>query len=340
VLVVLALRTAHADAGDLVLERYPVCEASSAIAIPCAHDEARGCAWIADNEQDAHLFAYALEEDGRLAPAAGWRVPLGEARVADVEALAGDGGDVLAFGSHGRGRDCRRRPRRAAVARLRLDGSHAELAASGESWPEALARCATSLIALSPDDPARGLRDAVCAAIDAAERAADRAAAGTGTCRGDAFDVEGAVAVPEADGPSRVWLGLRAPLVEERAVLLRLVPGIVHDGTLAFDGVATIGLGGRGIRELAFADGYVWGIAGDVTDGERPSRLWRIPASELRSGAVIAAAETVAEGLPPGAEGLLVQGARRRAVVVVDGRTDEKRERCAVDAAQLVVTLP
>ncbi|MEW6270709.1 MAG: DUF3616 domain-containing protein [Thermodesulfobacteriota bacterium] len=339
-LVVVSARAATSAPREDVLERYPVCEASAALEVPCAGDARGACVWVADDEQDAELFAYDVEEGGRLVPREAWRIALRGARVDDVEALARDGEDVLVLGSHGRDSTCRPRPGRAAVARVAVDDSAVSPLASGARWQERLARCEGELIEPSSDAAGGELRRAVCAAISAAERAADEAASGGRPCPGDAFNVEGAAAVPGNGGP-RVWLGLRGPLVgDDRAILLRLVPGIVREGNVAFDGVAAVDLGGRGIRELSFADGFVWGIAGSVEDGARPSRLWRMPASLLRDGAVVAEVETLSDALPPTAEALVVQPGKRRAIVLVDGDTSKRKTRCAEPARQMVVPLP
>ena len=76
------------------------------------------------------------------------------------------------------------------------------------------------------------------------------------------MNVEGAVAVPDASGKPRIWLGLRAPLVGKRAVLLRVAPLGATKQRLTFDDIATIDLGGQGIRELTSSEGWIWGIAG------------------------------------------------------------------------------
>ncbi len=325
-------------AGLTVLERYPVCEVSAALPVPCL-DGDRRCVWVGDNEHDKSLFEYAVAADGRLAPSGHWKISLGKAKVGDVEALAADGRDVLVFGSHSRDSRCGRQPERATVARVEREPLRATLLASGAGWTDALARCEGGLIEIAADDPAAALRRDVCAAIADAEAAADAGSAG-GVCRGDAFNVEGAVTVPGVDGTPRVWLGLRGPLAGGRAVLLRLVPGLVRGGTLTFDGVALVDLGGRGVRELTLADGSLWGIAGSVADSEQPSRLWRMPASALASGATITAVEWLHDALPPTSEGLVVEAAARRVVVLADGDTDKKKKRCAEPARQLVLPLP
>ena len=44
--------------------------------------------------------------------------------------------------------------------------------------------------------------------------------------------------------------------------------------------------------------------------------------------------------LPPSAEGLLIQSAAKRAIVLVDGDKGEVKGHCATAAQQLTVTLP
>ncbi|HEY8515739.1 MAG TPA: DUF3616 domain-containing protein [Candidatus Binatia bacterium] len=320
-----------------MLERYPVCEASAALLVPCGEEGT--CVWVADNEHDRDLFAYDVEKDGTLVPRVPWQISLGKARVDDIEALARDGDGVLAFGSHGRDSKCRLREERAGVARVRLRDLATELLTSGKHWRRRLEHCDGELIVHTTDPARRAQRSAVCDAIVAADRASEKVAGSEDECPGDAFNIEGAAAVPGENGTSRIWIGLRAPLVERRAVLLRLVPEIVRDGNIAFDAVATVDLGGRGIRELSYADGFVWGIAGSVEDSDRPSVLWRMPAALLRDGATILRVQTATETLPPTAEGLVIQPEARRAIVLADGDTDKKKKRCVVPARQLVVPL-
>ena len=78
--------------------------------------------------------------------------------------------------------------------------------------PDATVETCLSALFVSPP-PA--LAREVCAALLQAERQASPA-------RCETFNIEGAVGVPNESGADRLWLGLRSPLVEGHAVLLRL----------------------------------------------------------------------------------------------------------------------
>jgi hypothetical protein len=105
------------------------------------------------------------------------------------------------------------------------------------------------------------------------------------------MNVEGAVTVPDVSGKPRIWLGLRAPLVDKRAVLLRVASLGENSQPLTFDDIATIDLGGKGIRELASSEGWIWGMAGCVPDCTEPSHLWRVKTEALKTGAAITGVE-------------------------------------------------
>jgi hypothetical protein len=328
------------------LDRFPVCEASAAIEVPCVDDPQASCIWVGDNEQEDKIFEYAADANGKLTPTQHFEIKLGNAEVGDIEALVQDEQGLLVIGSHSRKNDCTQDTKhdRVAVARVLRDPLRAELVASGQGWEDRLTGCDSTWIKLADTQPgsvAAPLRSAFCAVIAAAEKAADAVAGDKSQCAGDVMNVEGAVAVPDASGKPRIWLGLRAPLVGNRAVLLRVAPLGATKQRLTFDDIATIDLSGKGIRDLTISAGWIWGIAGCVPDCSEPSHLWRVKADALKSGAAITGVEFVQGGeLPPSAEGLVIQSAAKRAIVLVDGDKGEVKGHCATAAQQLTVTLP
>jgi Protein of unknown function (DUF3616) len=328
------------------LDRYPVCEASAAIEVPCVDDPKASCIWVGDNEQEDNVFEYAVDANGKLTPTKHFEIKLGNAEVGDIEALVQDEQGLLVIGSHSRKSDCTKDSKhdRVAVARVLRDPLRAELVASGQGWEDRLTGCDSTWLKLEDAQPGSVtglLRRDFCAAIAAAEKAADAVAGDKSQCAGEVMNVEGAVAVPDASGKPRIWLGLRAPLVGNRAVLLRVAPLGATKQHLTFDDIATIDLGGQGIRELTISEGWIWGIAGCVPDCSEPSHLWRVKVDALKSGAAITGVEFVQGGeLPPSAEGLLIQSAAKRAIVLVDGDKGEVKGHCATAAQQLTVTLP
>ena len=71
----------------LDLERYPVCEASAAVVVPCFDDPKASCIWVGDNEQEDNIFEYAADAHGKLTPTQHFAITLGNAKVGDIEAL-------------------------------------------------------------------------------------------------------------------------------------------------------------------------------------------------------------------------------------------------------------
>jgi hypothetical protein len=322
-----------------------VCEASAAIEVSCVDDPRASCIWVGDNEQEDKVFEYAADTNGKLTPTQHFEIKLGNAEVGDIEALVQDEKGLLVIGSHSRKSDCMKDTKhdRVAVARVLRDPLRAELVASGQGWEDRITGCDSTWIKLEDAPPGSltgPLRSDFCAAIAAAEKAADAVAGDKSQCAGEVMNVEGAVAVPDASGKPRIWLGLRAPLVGKRAVLLRVAPLSATKQRLTFDDIATIDLGGKGIRELTISEGWIWGIAGCIPDCNDPSRLWRVKADALKGGATITGVEFVNDNLPPGAEGLVIQSAARRALVLVDGDKGKVKGHCATAAQQFTVKLP
>lgn len=315
------------------LGKPPVCEPSAAIAVPCTDDAGATCVWVADNERDEELFQYRVGTGGTLEPAPNFVLEPKGFDVGDVEALAAAKDGVLAFGSHSRKSDCTDDHGRAALALVSRDGAKAEGLSGKKGFEERFVDCAKWL-ALEPGAKPEevALRDRFCTIVRAEERIANVFEGDKKGCPGSAFNIEGAVSV-EQGGRLRTWVGLRAPLVDGSAVLLRVAdpPAPKKKRRMHFDGIATIALGERGIRELSLAGDVIWGIAGCVPDCKTKSRLWRLSAAKLASGAKIAAADAgVVEfvELPPSAEGLVVQAAEKRAIVLIDGDKGEDEASC------------
>jgi len=316
------------------LDKPPVCEPSAGIAVPCTDDTSKTCVWVGDNEDDEEIFQYRIGASGLLEPATEFELEPKGLDVGDIEALAAaSGGGVLVFGSHSRKSDCTDDHGRAALALVTADGKKADALAGKKGFEDRFVDCAKWLsldAAAKPDEIA--LRDRFCTIVRAEERIANVYEGDKKGCPGSTFNIEGAVSL-EQGGRLRTWIGLRAPLVDGNAVLLRVAdpPATKKKRRMHFDGIATIALGERGIRELSLAGSTLWGIAGCVPDCTTPSRLWRIDAAKLASGARIAATDaglfTDLE-LPPSAEGLVVQAAEKRAIVLIDGDKGENDSSC------------
>lgn len=302
---------------------YPVCEASAAAVVSCPGSD-KPCLLVGDNEVNDRLFLYDIDDEGNgvhlkdrrevyltsLPSAAGG----GALELSDIEAIAGlPPGEVILYGSHSRNKRCEPKGKRRIFAHGLLNAN--DLGEGSNKPVKSKKHSCKRLFGDAPDP----VTQTVCEAIARGEENAEQAAGLQGrseqeqTCEADpAFNLEGAVAVPEANGPPRVWIGLRAPLVDDRAVLLRQKK---KRKAFAFDAVAFVDLGGRGIRELTFADGRIWGIGGPAADSDAPHVLWHVDASALDHGAQIE--PTLAGELPNFAEGLAIWG--QHAFVLMDG---------------------
>ena len=331
--------------ADKILEKFPVCEASAALALPCPAG-GDGCLLVGDNEQNEALFAYRISQ-GSLKPAAGFETSLGGSKVSDIEALASLGNkDILIMGSHSRNTRCepKENRRRFLVARYE----------AGRLVPKSPAPIQTERIRcqqLFGDIVRSQVLRPICDAIDAAEEQADAIVArlesakeserteaeaqGKAVCNAvGAFNIEGTVGIPRPNG-SEIWVGLRSPLVDagatrRYAALLRLT-GIDR---LSFDAGVLLDLGGRGIRELTTAGGWLWGIAGPMEDRNEDFHLWRFPLPQLQPGSTLK--PEFVRMLPPSSEGLAFQGSD--AYVIIDGDLGDGAGRCATPAKYIRLT--
>jgi uncharacterized protein DUF3616 len=331
-----------------------LCEASAALRAGCTGTPAT-CILVADNEDKKSLFEYRIDGDGLLKKASTWVRAIGDTAVKDAEALAVSSGEIIVVGSHSRKKSCKRDDERLRIVGLARPpiGPHGApprtriIETDAASWRDKLLQCDSRLIVLSGNDDthdARALRDEACKAITETESAAgeDEQTSEEGMARcANTFNIEAAIAVPD-DGPQRLWVGLRAPLSGGRAILLRVAPPTAT-GDLTFDGVATVDLGGRGLRELAASEHWLYAIGGPVQDGGESS-LWRMPAAALRNGARITDADRVRDTLPGNAEALVLDLEHARTLFILDGTekkgadvpTGQPKE-CSEPARQLLV---
>ncbi|MCB1036017.1 MAG: DUF3616 domain-containing protein [Acidobacteria bacterium] len=302
----------------VLLAPRAMCEASAALLAPWDAD----LILVADNEVEEQLYAFEVE-DGALRPKVVLAMPAGD-RPRDIEALAQVGDSVLVVGSHSRGGPCEAKPKR---RRLRFLGARTDgtleargVIDSGELWPQAMAS-QTACLGILFTDPSPALSQEVCEALRSAE-----ADSTPDSCR--TFNVEGAFGTED----QRVWLGLRAPLVDGRAVLLRLTQGLDE---LRFDRVVLLDLEGRGVRELSLAGPTVFGLAGPEIDAELPFALFSIPLADLEAANLASAELTpsiLRRDLPTSSEGLALHGSH--AYVTTDGQDHEDPTLCTQPSGQ------
>ena len=300
----------------------PVCEPSALVIL----DDTT--VLVGDNERHDALYRFD-RVDGVLGGQQG--VPV-DAAVHDLEAMALHGDHVVLVGSHShrRFRDaaCPVPTGRRRMAVLERDGLRLIRRIETATWfdtdlARSVALCRTALFA----DSEAPLVGPTCQAFAAAEAEATSAQGSQG-----GINIEGAVALEDG----RVWLGLRSPLVNGRAVMVRLAGALPDLGALRFDAVAHVPLDGMGIRGLARQGAVVYGIAGPVADGDEAFALWSTPVAAL----VPDAWPGVTKGpeLPTSSEGLIVGDGK--ALVVIDGAEGSKGQPCRVAAGQAVVPLP
>ena len=327
-----------AEPHKISMGGHPACEASAGIEIPCP-ETGKTCLLVGDNEIKDKMFLYELHDSvpvlrnmrtikmGPFAPGTSTT-----SKVKDIEAIARlPGGELVVFGSHGRNKACKKRPSR----RRKVEGliSGGQLTSSTQPLIQTNSLSCSTMFTVAGDT----MSVRFCERMTETETLAKLAAAiGDETaCAVDpAFNLEGAVAIADTDGIGRVWVGLRAPIVDGKAVLLRQ---IADRSSFQFDAIAMMDLGGRGIRELTLSEGSIWGIGGPAADGPQKHTLWHFPVSALQPGATITPNQITT--LPTSSEGLVIRG--HRAIVMIDGDepTDEVPGQCAVDSKYVVIDL-
>lgn len=336
------LSVAYADADlPIQLGEYPLCEASAAAIVDCP-GSSETCLLVGDNEVRDRLFLFGVTGQGeraKLGQQDEIRISTlphpggGELELSDIEAIVRlSRKEVVVFGSHSRNSQCDRKKKRRIFAQGNL--TVGRLAKSAMNPIGSKKHKCKRLFGDRMDTVMQRVCDAIERSEDSAEMAFEKEdkAERINACNLDpAFNIEGAVAVGET---AEIWIGLRAPLVDDKAVLLRQVPGEDH---LKFDAAAFVDLGKSGIRDLTYEQNRVWAISGPPIDGDASHGLWRMNASELEHGAVIQP-EYIFE-LPNRAEGLAITNGT--AFVVIDGNEAKKGEtNCRMNSSIVIRKIP
>lgn len=301
----------------------PLCEASSIIRL---HDGSER--WlVADNENDEGLFVF-LEREGSLVPAPeAWLALPG--LPADIEAMAVSEGELVVVGSHSRGKRCKAGGNRDRQVVTRYnwtrDGASLQTALFGHSAIAQLERPDATVddcLRVLFTNPELQWANEVCIALMAASRGAR-----PGAC--ESVNIEAAASVADAKNEARLWLGLRTPLVEGHAVLLRSAPITGPTGDLRIDGVALLDLGGAGLRGLDGSGDLLLGIAG-------PTKTTPKSAFFSAPHPVPGARSSVRHlrDLPSDAEGL-ARDDQSVFFVLDGGAPDEKNGACKTPARQM-----
>lgn len=138
------------------------------------------------------------------------------------------------------------------------------------------------------------------------------------------LSVEGA-----ASWQGSLWLGLRSPLVEGKALLLRM-EGDPARGLVVAEQVP-VDLAGQGVRDLAVVDGALWILAGPTGAGPGEHQLYRL-------NTLGEAPTLLPTRLPAGAEGVVADG-KGSLIVVTDG-DGQPGSACAAPATWTRLPLP
>jgi hypothetical protein len=311
---------------------YPVCEPSAALVVPCIGKPGQ-CLLVGDNETADAVFLYPLGKEGPTAKDM-QTIKLGKVEVDDIESMAKlDDKTLLLLGSQSRNSSCEIKDKRRRLMLVRDWGQGPVLAGSLSQTAELSA--AALLGGKAASSP---VLKAVGVAIDQAEAQADGAAKKkdeAACAAASAFNIEGAVAVPGASGDSKVWIGLRSPLVSYAgktwAALLRLE----RPNALGFDQAMLLDLGGRGVRELTLAGDWLWGIAGGPGDAEKNFVLWKVKLGDLQPDAQLH--PQILRSLPNSSEGLAFVGGK--ALVLIDGDRGNDKSKASCQKAGAYLTL-
>ena len=320
--------------GPQVLGSWRLCEASAALVVDCPGSTSR-CLLVGDNEEEESLFWFRLDDQG-VDPARQKTLELKGPKLGDIEALAGlANGKIVAFGSHSRNSACVRVPEKlrfGVIDRLTDQPVAVTLTQSEAIHCDAL---------FGKHRPGQSLIPSACTAIETAEKAAEKVKGAKEKCNQvQAYNAEGAVNVSRTE-VADIWIGLRAPLLphprKKKAPGLALLMHLKGLDAYAFDKVAALDMGGRGVRELAYTnDGWVWVIAGPPQDLKEPFQLWRFAVERLGANEIIKP-ERVHGDLPTSSEGLAVF--KDKLLILIDGSkaTKERPGKCEKPAGVMVL---
>jgi hypothetical protein len=233
----------------------PLCEASGLAALE------EGAFVAIDNEEQNYLFLLSATGEQKV-------VPLNASPARDYEAVVVHEGVLTVIASHSRKKlkagVCRVDSRRAMFGWAPVTDLQNMTWVSSEHTGhfENPGQCEEQLFAGVTTNGSKRL----CGWLSQKDMAAK---SGSDACR-DTLNIEGAAVV---DG--HLWVGLRAPLVDGSAVVLRVAGGLPVQRGLVADKVAYVAISG-GIRAMASDESYLYFVSGGSQ-----SRRWRIALKKL-----------------------------------------------------------
>lgn len=298
--------SAPVTAGHPVLGAPPLCEPSALLPAPWNPN----LLLVADNEDHRGVFGFTRGDDGLLTGQVILPIPKA-GRPRDAEAMTVFDNALMVVSSHSRNKRCEVKKKRRTLSQFRWDEDQKALqmdrtVRTHHQIEGALASedaCTKGLFVA----PAPRFAPALCRALVSARHEASAE-------RCDTLNIEGAVNLE-----GRIWLGLRSPLVDGKAVVVRIA---WPHNALEIDAVNLLDLGGRGVRELALAQGRLWVIAGPARDAKAPFEVWEVDPESLAGDPSPRRVASV----PTSSEGLLVDD--KGFLTVIDGAEGDDRTTC------------
>ncbi len=304
------------------LGKYPVCEPSAVVQIPCPNSNG-DCLLVGDNETKKSLFLYPINS-GKLEATAQKQFKLGGAEIGDIEAITELGDNqVLIFGSYSRNSKCEISKNRQRFLQAQVLNDSIKPISNAIQTDKI-----NSQILFTPEAlKTNKILQAVAQAIDEAEKSADLAQEDKEACqKANAFNAEGAVAVPQGGVEPEVWLGLRSPLISLEGKAWATLLKMKNLNQYQFEQVVLLDLEGRGVRELTKEGNSIWGIAGGPEDEKDNFVLWKLPIGKLKPNAKVR--PEIVRTLPASSEGLAILG--KKSYILIDGDRGKSESSCQI----------
>ncbi|BBD62709.1 hypothetical protein NIES2109_55590 (plasmid) [Nostoc sp. HK-01] len=310
---------AQANAMPKTLGKFPVCEPSAVVRIPCPNSNG-DCLLVGDNEIKESLFVYPIKS-GNLEANVQTELSLEAAEISDIEAITRLGeNQVLIFGSYSRNTKCEVKKKRQRFLQAQV------LNQSIKSTSNAIQTDKINSETLFVPEVLKKnkMLQAVAGMIDETEKSANLAQADQQACqKANAFNVEGAVAVPWGS-QAETWLGLRSPQASVEGKTWAILLKLKNLNQFQFEQVVLLDLEGRGIRELTKNGNLIWGIAGGPEDDKNNFVLWKLPIEKLKPNAKVH--PEIVHDLPTSSEGLAISG--NKAYILIDGDRGNSESSC------------
>ncbi len=313
------------------LGKHPVCEPSAVVRIPCPNSNG-DCLLVGDNETKESLFLYPINS-GKLETTAQKQFKLGGAEIGDIEAITElDDNRVLIFGSYSRSSQCEIKKNRQRFLQAQVLNKSIKPISNAIQTDTINSQTLFAPEALKKNK----ILQAVAQVIDEAEKSADLAQEDKEACqKANAFNVEGAVAVPQVGTEPEVWLGLRSPLISAEGKSWATLLKMKNLNQYQFEQVVLLDLEGRGIRELTKEGNSIWGIAGGPEDEKDNFVLWKLPIGKLKPNAKVR--PEIVRALPTSSEGLAIVG--EKAYILIDGDRGKSESSCQIPGKFIEIPL-